>query len=210
MIFPTPVTRCGRRSSMSWLVWGACLLFPANLLAEGSASPLTPELAKVKSALDKYQDPIVAVHDGGYFSTLGCVAYPTTAGTGQVPAYRTPGGMGVHFFNVTLMGPELDPLRPQVLVYEPKGDKMQLVAAEWFVPLSTGIKERPQLFGHPFDGPMEGHHPLMPSAMSHYDLHVWLWKENPAGMFSPTNPTVKCPETGYTFKDEAPKLVPQP
>jgi len=34
--------------------------------------------------------------------------------------------------------------------------------------------------------------PIMPEMMHHYDLHVWLWKKNPTGMFSPTNPTVKC------------------
>jgi hypothetical protein len=27
---------------------------------------------------------------------------------------------------------------------------------------------------------MEGHEPLMPRELHHYDLHVWLFKENPA------------------------------
>ena len=40
---------------------------------------------------------------------------------------------------------------------------------------------------------MEGHQPLMPAGMHHYDLHVWLWKTNADGVFSPTNPAVKCP-----------------
>ena len=182
------------------------LLSPVGLSAEPPPSELSPELAKVRAALDKYQDPVVAVHDG-YFSTLGCVEFPTAGGAGDVPTY-VPGGMGVHFFNVTLIGPTLDPLRPQVLVYEPVGDKLRLVAAEWFVPLATGIAERPTLFGKPFDGPMAGHHPLMPAAMSHYDLHVWLWKENPAGMFSPTNPSLKCPKGAYTFAEKVPAIVP--
>jgi hypothetical protein len=26
----------------------------------------------------------------------------------------------------------------------------------------------------------------------HYDLHVWLWQDNPAGMFALFNPTVTC------------------
>jgi hypothetical protein len=117
--------------------------------------------------------------------------------------------MGVHFLNPALMGPEVDPLRPQVLLYEMKGDKLQLTAAEWFVPLATGVKERPRLFGQPFDGPMEGHHPLQPAMMHHYDLHVWLWKTNPAGMFSPTNPDVKCPTTGYSLTEVAPRFVPE-
>jgi hypothetical protein len=31
-----------------------------------------------------------------------------------------------------------------------------------------------------------GHPPLMPGTMHHYDLHVCVWKKNPAGMFSST------------------------
>ena len=166
---------------------------------------MTPELQKVREALERYQDPIAAVHDG-YFSTVGCVEYPKPGAPGQVPYPR--GGMGVHFFNVTLMG-KLDPLKPQVLVYEPVGGKLRLIAAEYFVPLSPGMKERPQLFGRPFDGPMEGHHPLMPHELKHYDLHVWLWKKNPAGLFAPTNPDVKCPKAAYTFQEVAPRLVPE-
>jgi hypothetical protein len=33
-------------------------------------------------------------------------------------------------------------MRPQILLYEPVGDKLQLVGAEWFIPLATGAKER--------------------------------------------------------------------
>jgi hypothetical protein len=169
-----------------------------------NAQQMTPELQKLREALDKYRDPVMAVHDG-YFSTLGCVEYPKPGAPGQVP--YPAGGMGVHFFNVMLMG-KLDPLQPQVLVYQPVGGKLRLVAAEYFVPLSPDVKERPQLFGRPFDGPMEGHHPLMPHGLNHYDLHVWLWKTNPAGLFAPTNPDVKCPQGAYTFKETAPRLVP--
>lgn len=181
----------------------AFIFFPSALVAAPTPQAITPELQKVREALDKYQDPIVAVHDG-YFSTLGCVEYPKPGAAGQVPYPK--GGMGVHFFNVGLMG-QLDPLKPQVLVYQPVGGKLRLVAAEYFVPLSPELKERPKLFGQPFDGPMEGHHPLMPLELKHYDLHVWLWKKNPAGLFAPTNPDVKCPDSAYTFKETAPAIV---
>ena len=182
----------------------SCFLGTAVVAAQ-NAKEITPELQKVREALDKYQDPVVAVHDG-YFSTLGCVEYPKPGAAGHVP--YPAGGMGVHFFNVALIG-KLDPLKPQVLVYQPVGGKLRLVAAEYFVPLSPEVKERPQLFGRPFDGPMVGHHPLMPHELKHYDLHVWLWKKNPAGLFAPTNPDVKCPKSAYTFKETAPALVPQ-
>ena len=42
----------------------------------------------------------------------------------------------------------------------------------------------------PFDGPMLGHEPGMPI---HYDLHAWLWKQNPSGMFARWNPDGDVP-----------------
>ena len=175
--------------------------------ALGQAKPGSPDLAQVRSALEKYKDPYVAVHDG-YFSTLGCVEFERAGAAGHVP-YQ-PGGMGVHFINVGLIGPVPDPAKPQVLIYEPHGQKLRLVGAEWFIPLSTGVKARPVLFNRPFDGPMTGHPPLLPMELSHYDLHVWLYKPNPLGEFAPTNPDVKCTGHPYRLVEEAPGLVPEP
>jgi len=184
---------------MRHLAGVACIVLLASL-AQAQTSKETPpklsaELERVRSALIKYQDPIKAVHDG-YFSTVGCVRYPT-------------GGMGIHFLNPQLIGPVPDPMRSTILLYEPVGDKLRLVGAEWFIPLATGVKERPQLFGQPFDGPMEGHEPLMPATLRHYDLHVWLFKSNPAGLFNMVNPNVNCPKTAYTFLEHPPKTLPQ-
>ena len=205
-----PARRSSRRRVDSlralWLTSLSLLLVAPALFAQRGESVVAPELTKVRAALEKYRDPIAAVHDG-YFSTVGCVEFPVAGAAGEVP--YPAGGMGVHFLNVSLIGPEVDPMKPQILVYELKGDKLVLAAAEWFVPLATGVKERPKLFGKPFDGPMEGHHPLMPKTLSHYDLHVWFWKENPAGMFSPTNPELKCPSGSYTFREKAPRIVSQ-
>ena len=50
----------------------------------------------------------------------------------------------------------------------------------------------------------------MPTELHHYDLHVWLWKANPGGVYSPTNPTVKCGAYSYTIPEEAPHFVPHP
>ena len=147
----------------------------------------------------------MAVRDG-YFSTVGCVHYPQPGGAGQVPYVA--GGMGIHFVNAQLVGPVPDPMRPAILIYEPDGDKLRLIAAEWFIPLATGVKERPSVFGRPFDGPMEGHEPLLPKGLHHYDLHVWLWKENPAGLFSPTNPRVTCAGYGHSLAEDSPHVVP--
>jgi len=187
------------------LILSLLAVFPSTSSAQTSALPkVSPELEQVRAALDKYQDPILAVHDG-YFSTVGCVEYPAGGHEGTMP--YAPGGMGVHFLNLQLIGPTLDPAKPQVLIYEPDGDKLRLVAAEWFVPVQAAGGTRPTIFGKQLEGPMEGHHPLMPEGLHHYDLHVWLWKTNAAGVFAPTNPAIKCPKQGYSFDEKAPKLV---
>ena len=175
---------------------------PGFLEAQGQA--LSPELQSVRKLLDKYNDPVVAVHDG-FYSTLGCISYPNGGGEGSMK--YPPGAMGVHFLNMGNVGPVLDPAKPQVLIYEPAGDKLRLVAAEWFVPTEVAGGKAPSIFGQELGGPMEGHKPLMPDGLHHYDLHVWLWKNNPEGVFSPTNPAVKCPSTGYSFAEAAPKMV---
>lgn len=50
----------------------------------------------------------------------------------------------------------------------------------------------------------------MPLDLSHYDLHVWLFKSNPRGLFKPTNPDVKCGNYPYRLVEEAPRLVSPP
>lgn len=176
----------------------------AQVKQQGSPTATTAALNATRAALDKYKDVLAAVRDG-YFSTVGCVAYPTGGGHGAM-AYK-PGAMGVHFLNMQFVGPKLDSLHPQVLIYEPAGEKLRLVAAEWFVPTAVS-KTPPTIFGHQLEGPMAGHEPVMPAAMTHWDLHVWLWKDNPNGTFSPTNSAVTCPTAyGYTFNESAPKIV---
>ena len=119
---------------------------------------------------------------------LGDITYP-------------PGAMGVHFLNPANIGPNLDPAKPQVLIYEPVNDKLRLVGAEWFVPVQAAGTSRPEIFGQKLAGPMDGHEPIMPASLRHYDLHVWLWKNNPRGVFTSTNAAVKCPAGGYTARE---------
>jgi len=166
--------------------------------------PTQAELDAVREALVKYKDPYVAVRDL-YLSTVGCVHYDGMKMPGHMEYPK--GGMGVHFVNLTIQGP-LDPKRPNVLVYEPVDGKLQLVAAEWLVPV-TVAKERPVLFGQPFQGPMEGHEPLIPQDFVHYDLHAWLFKDNPNGMFSPTNPDVTCEDYDFSLREHPTKIVEQ-
>ncbi len=164
------------------------------------------QLDALRQALAKYEDPYVAVRDL-YLSTVGCVHYSGEKIEGSMEYAK--GAMGIHFVNVTVQGPP-DPSKPNVLIYEPVGGKLQLVAAEWLVPLTADTKERPSLFGQPFLGPMEGHEPLMPQGFVHYDLHAWLFKDNPLGMFAPTNPNVSCDGYDFALLESPTKMMPGP
>jgi hypothetical protein len=171
------------------------LVAPETSEAQGN-TPMSADLQAAKAALAKYSDPIVAVRDG-YFSTVACVDFPQGATDG--PMVYPPGAMGVHFLNPANIGPKLDATKPQILIYEQVGDKLVLTAAEWFVPVEVAGGVAPSIFGQTLAGPMNGHEPIIPAALKHYDLHVWLWKDNPKGMFTSTNAAVKCaPGAPYT------------
>ena len=179
----------------------------APLAAQGPMAPAgtdTAQLARTKAALEKYQDPLAAVRDG-YFSTVACMDFPH-GGDAHHGANGHAGAMGLHFLNPALIGPTLDPLKPQVLMYEPVNGQLKLVGAEWFVPAQLA-QTAPTLFGRTLDGPMEGHQPIMPESLHHWDLHVWLWRPNPDGMFVAINPAVHCPAGEYTAHLDAPKML---
>jgi hypothetical protein len=175
--------------------------------AAGAEDAYKAELDALRQSLAKYQDYRAAVRDL-YLSTVGCVHYAGEKIDGHMeyPA----GGMGIHFVNLTIGGPAPDPLRPNVLLYEPVGGELRLVGAEWLVPLTDEVTERPSLFGQPFQGPMEGHHPLIPVEFVHYDLHVWLFKDNPLGIFSPTNSDVTCADYAFAMLAKPTRLMPGP
>jgi hypothetical protein len=109
------------------------------------------------------------------------------------------GAMGVHYVNGDLLldnppgsPPAVDALRPEALVYEPKDGKLKLVALEYLV-FKEGWdavnESAPSLFGHDF-GVVES--PNRYGLPAFYELHVWLWKQNPSGMFYEWNPRVSC------------------
>jgi hypothetical protein len=120
---------------------------------------------------------------------------------GYQPTDECVPGMGYHYGRPALAGDtNVDPTMPEILVYARDADgSLRLAALEFFRADADGDKttteDRPTLFGHPFDGPMDGH-PVPPGAPPmpvHYDLHVWLYWHNPAGELSSENPAVRCP-----------------
>jgi len=112
----------------------------------------------------------------------------TRAGYVGSPCVSHPqmGGMGEHWVNGSLVDDVFDPLKPEALLYEPdKNGNLKLVGVEYIV-LNIG-QARPHFGDHPFD--IGG----TPNPNPHWSLHVWLYKENPNGIFAPWNPNVACP-----------------
>jgi hypothetical protein len=139
-------------------------------------------MAKLKAATARYHSVRLALADG-FVATEECAELPGV------------GGMGFHYVHPERLADGIiDASRPEILVYtEATNGKLRLAAVEWFAvdpdqDLSTD-EGRPTLFGHEFDGPMPGHEPGMPV---HFDLHAWIWQDNPAGTFAPWNPAVTC------------------
>ena len=85
-----------------------------------SGDDFKAQIETLRKSLEKYQDYKVAVRDL-YLSTVACVHY-----SGEKIEHHmeyAKGAMGVHFVNLTVMGPP-DPAKPNVLIYEPSGGKL--------------------------------------------------------------------------------------
>lgn len=173
--------------------------------AEGSRAYSAEEnrqLAEIRRATARFHRVEEALA-AGYVPTPECAAIPGV------------GGMGIHYIHPGLLGltapvngrvagtdAEIDPLRPEILMYEPQeGGHLRLAGVEYLVFReaweAAGNTEAPTFLGRTFDymeddpsTPVDEAHEFTP----HYDQHVWLWKDNPAGMLEPWNPAVSCPE----------------
>ncbi len=175
-----------------------------------SAAPAAgePDLAAVRAATEKFQDVNVALAAGYIRDPFDLCDTAQMMGR---PAEL--GAMGVHYFRPELLGITAPPdprvtgtgthtdfLTPSILIYEPQADgSLELVAVENLVWVdawtAAGQKELPSFHGVPYDRmqddpatPADEAHQFQP----HYDRHVWLYRENPNGVFAPFNPAVSC------------------
>ena len=105
------------------------------------------------------------------------------------------GAMGVHMVNTSLLDATLDAAAPEALVYEPKGDRLKLVALEYVVFKSAWEEAHgvgaapPSMFGRTFDFTDAPNRYGLPPF---YALHAWIWKPNPSGLLYAWNPRVEC------------------
>jgi hypothetical protein len=181
---------------------------PGNTMTvEGVPGPGEPTLDEIRDATERFKDVNVALAEG-YLRDPGNMC--ETADMMGLPASE--GGMGVHYFRPDLLGittpaPRVDGVgthtdfrQPGVLIYEPQADgSMALVAVENLVFAkawhATGQSAPPTFYGRPYETMRDDPATATDEAHGfepHYDRHVWLYRENPNGVFTPFNPAVSC------------------
>ena len=157
------------------------LLIMALIIGTGNGGPISDgdELARLRAATARFHQ-IDAAQAAGYELVPGldhCFDNPGV------------GAMGFHYIDADRLDPTLDVERPEAMVFAPGPDgKLKLGAVEYIVPAdawdASGNSDLPALFNRSFH---------LNADLGVYVLHVWVWKNNPAGMFEDWNPNVTCP-----------------
>lgn len=172
------------------------------------ATAAEPDLDAVRAATERFRDVEVALGEGYIADPMNTCETAEILGR---PAEL--GAMGVHYFRPDLLGitgppnPRVDGsgthtdfLGPAILIYEPQADgSLELIAVENLVFRAAweaaGHTAPPSFHGESYDlmaddpaTPLDEAHMFEP----HYDLHVWVHRENPNGTFEQFNPRVTC------------------
>lgn len=211
----------GSFTSLALFLIVGCAETPASEGAGSvSASEFTPApgeltMDEVLAATERFRDVNVALAEGFIPDPSGmCV----TAEMEGRPAEE--GAMGIHYIRPDLLGiagppdarvngtsTHTDFASPAILLYEPQANgSLELVGVENLVFVeawtNAGNAAPPTFHGatykHMFDDPgtdSDEAHGFEP----HYDLHIWLYRDNPLGIFTPMNPAVTCQHHGHVM-----------
>ena len=190
----------------------------AQSLASASAARpkfAEPDLTAVRAATERFRDVKAALAEGYIRDPFDLC--DTAEMMGRPAAL---GAMGIHYVRRDLLGitgppnPRVDGTgthtdfrTPAVLIYEPQKDgSLDLVAVENLVFIKAwekaGHRAPPSFRGVPFDRMADDPATAVDEAHMfepHYDRHVWLYRENPNGIFAQFNPKATCAyHTGAT------------
>lgn len=170
--------------SLAPILWGCA---DGTSLAPERPSPAVPHaaltlsatendaLATLRRATARYHNLDAALADGFVF-LHGC----------EVRSDEGP--VGTVYVNMQrLLDGVIDPSLPDGLIYEPRTNAPpRLVAVELAVPYALWAGSQPPTFlGATFQHEDE---------FGVFGLHVWIWRDNPNGLFAEVNPNVSCTE----------------
>jgi hypothetical protein len=184
----------------------------AGMVSKSSARPAPgpgePTLDEVRQATERFRDVNVALAEGYIRDPFNLCE--TAAMMGRATAL---GSMGIHYFRPDLLGITAPPSprvngvgthtdfrKPSILIYEPQADgSLQLIAVEnlaftaaW---RAAGHTDPPSFYGVKYDVMVDDPKTAVDEAHMfepHFDRHVWIYRENPNGVFAQFNPAVTC------------------
>jgi hypothetical protein len=171
---------------MKRAVLASALVLATTIIA--SPAVASPWLDEVKDATRDFKSVATA-------EAAGYGEFKDAAGIACIEHHHD-GGMGVHYVNGKRVGDAKIGLhKPEALVYEPRpGGGLRLAALEYIVFKKAWRGEhptgKPRLQGQVFTLVPAGNRYGIPAF---YELHLWAWKDNPAGLFADYNPEVSCP-----------------
>lgn len=186
----------------------AAALFGASAGPAAQETGREPTLAEVRAATERFRDVKVALAEG-YVRDPGdmCETAPMMGRPAEL------GAMGIHFFRPDLLGISAPPnprvdgngthtdfRKPAILIYEPQPDgSLELVAVENLVFQKSwraaGNRRPPSFHGVEYDTMQDDPATKVDEAHMfepHYDRHVWIYRDNPNGVFAQFNPKVTC------------------
>jgi hypothetical protein len=138
---------------------------------DGLAKQTVSELQQARAATARYRNIKNAFADG--YQDISVVVQ----------------NMGHHYMKSNLVNATFEVRKPEILVYDKQEDgSFQLVAVEYAVPIELTPEVAPQGFtgtGDVWD---------RNTGFGLWLLHAWVWKNNPNGVFNPTNPLVHLHE----------------
>jgi len=143
-------------------------------VTQASRTSVDRDLERIRNATAAFKSLDAAVAAGYQRNVSQCIAHPTL------------GGMGYHHTNDALLDDKLDLDHPEILVYAKTATgEYKLNGVEFYVPYSAHPRDAapPVIMGQqltPFD----------PGKF--WYRHVWVWTDNPSGVFADWDPDVKC------------------
>jgi hypothetical protein len=200
----------GESSFMTVVAYALVAFIAAQAPNAPAARPVfvEPTLDQVRAATERFRDVKVALAEGYVRDPMDhCVVAP------DIGRPAADGAMGVHYIRMDLIGVSGPPnprvsgtgthtdfTKPAILLYEPQADgSLELVGVENLVFKSAwaaaGNMHPPAFQGVTWNSmeddpttPIDEGHMFTP----HYDRHVWLYRENPKGIYEQFNASVSC------------------
>jgi hypothetical protein len=152
-------------SSRHWITLAVLTLTVGACKDDPTRPAHEVELDRVRDMTVRYADPAQAIADG--YADIDVV----------MP------NMGHHYLKQSILDERFEVEKPEILVYANEGGRLRLVAVEYAVPLDKAANAPAGFTGSNDSWDRN-------TTFQLWTLHAWVHRDNPAGVFSPTNSRV--------------------